>query len=95
MPFLSPTGNPPPGCTLPTALGDTRVISYTYDPLSRLTNAAYSSGECYQYAYDKVGNRTAMTTTISTTNYQYDSANRLSSVNGQTYNMGQQWESAQ
>jgi RHS repeat-associated protein len=85
MPFLSPTGNPPPGCTLPTAIGDTRVISYTYDPLSRLTNAAYSSGECYQYAYDKVGNRTALTTTIGTTNYQYDSANRLSSVNGQPY----------
>jgi hypothetical protein len=59
MPFLSPSGGPPPGCTLPTAIDDTRVISYTYDPLSRLTSAAYSSGECYQYSFDRVGNRTA------------------------------------
>jgi RHS repeat-associated protein len=84
MPFLSPQ-SPPPGCTLPTALGDTRVISYTYDPLYRLNQAAYSSGECYQYAYDRVGNRTALTTTVSVIAYQYDPANRLSSVNGQTY----------
>jgi uncharacterized protein RhaS with RHS repeats len=85
MPFLSPGGGPPPGCTLPTAIDDTRVISYTYDPLSRLTSAAYSSGECYQYSYDRVSNRTAMTTTVGATTYQYDNANRLSNVNGQTY----------
>ena len=85
MPFLSPSGNSPPGCTLPTALGDTRVISYSYDPLYRLTSAAYSSGECYQYAYDKVGNRTAMTTTVGTTTYLYDNANRLSSAGGASY----------
>jgi RHS repeat-associated protein len=84
MPFLS-LQEVPPGCTLPTAIGDTRVISYTYDPLSRLTSAAYSSGECYQYSYDRVSNRTAMTTTVGTTTYQYDNANRLSNVNGQNY----------
>jgi RHS repeat-associated protein len=84
MPFLSPQ-SPPPGCTLPTGIGDTRVISYTYDPLSRLSQAAYSSGECYQYGYDRVGNRTAMTTTVSTTAYQYDNANRLSNAGGVTY----------
>jgi YD repeat-containing protein len=84
MPFLSPQ-SPPPGCTLPNAIGDMRVISYTYDPLYRLSQAAYSSGECYQYAYDRVGNRAAMTTTVGTTTYQYDNANRLSSVDGQTY----------
>ncbi len=83
-PFLSPQSEPA-GCTLPTASGDTRVISYTYDPLSRLTSAVYSSGECYQYAYDRVGNRTVQTTTVGAITYQYDAANRLSSVNGQTY----------
>jgi RHS repeat-associated protein len=85
MPFFSPQSPPPPGCTLPTAVGDTRVISYTYDPLSRLTNAAYSSGECYQYAYDRVGNRTAMTTTVGATTYQYDVANRPINAGGVTY----------
>ncbi len=84
MPFLSP-GSVPPGCTLPTALGDTRVISYTYDPLYRLNQAAYFSGECYQYAYDRVGNRTVMTTTVGTTTYQYDPANRLTNAGGVNY----------
>lgn len=84
MLFLSPQ-SPPPGCTLPNAIGDTRVISYTYDPLYRLNQAAYSSGECFQYAYDKVGNRVTMTTTVGTTAYQYDNANRLTNANGQTY----------
>jgi RHS repeat-associated protein len=84
MPFLSPQA-PPPGCVLPAAIGDTRVISYTYDPLYRLNQAAYSSGECYQYGYDRVGNRTAMTTTVSTTAYQYDNANRLTNAGGVNY----------
>ena len=53
----------------------TRVISYTYDPLGRLTAADYSSGERYAYQYDAVGNRTAMTTTLgatTVTTYTYD-----------------------
>jgi hypothetical protein len=32
------------------------VITYTYDPLHRLTNAQYSSGACFSYNYDPVGN---------------------------------------
>ena len=44
-----------------------RVITYTYDGLYRLTEADYSSGERFQYAYDAVSNMTAMTETISTT----------------------------
>ncbi|RLC61627.1 MAG: hypothetical protein DRI48_10545, partial [Chloroflexi bacterium] len=68
----------------------TRVISYTYDPLGRLTGAYYSTGESFEYAYDAVGNRTAMTETtaddgIRTTQYEYDAANRLTSVDGVTY----------
>jgi RHS repeat-associated protein len=84
MPFLSPQ-SPPPGCIYPTAPEGTRVISYTYDGLYRLNAAAYSTGECYQYSYDRVGNRTAMTTTVGTTTYQYDPANRLTSAGGVTY----------
>jgi len=34
----------------------TRVITYLYDDLYRLTGADYSSGESFAYAYDPVGN---------------------------------------
>jgi YD repeat-containing protein len=34
----------------------TTVITYTYDPLNRLTDATYSNGQRFQYAYDAVGN---------------------------------------
>ena len=63
----------------------TRAITYTYDPLNRLTGADYSTGETFAYAYDGVGNRTAMTTTTGTTTYTYDAANRLTSVDGVPY----------
>ncbi len=60
----------------------TRVITYTYDPLHRLTGAYYSTGESFEYAYDAVGNRTAYTATTPlagtvVTTYTYDAANRL------------------
>ena len=52
---------------------------------NRLPEANYSNGNYYHYAYDAVGNRETQTTLIgglpSTTNYIYDDANRLSSVN--------------
>ncbi len=65
----------------------TRVISYTYDSLCRLTGADYSTGEAYAYEYDAVGNRTAMTNTAVHT-YTYDAANRLTSVDG----VAQNWD---
>ena len=41
--------------------------------------AEYSDGDVYEYAYDEVGNRQALTTTEGastyTTTYQYDEAN--------------------
>ena len=43
----------------------TRVITYAYDPLNRLTGADYSTGESFAYQYDAVGNRTAMTETTA------------------------------
>jgi YD repeat-containing protein len=44
-----------------------RVITYTYDHLYRLTGADYSTGETFAYAYDAVGNRTVHTRTITST----------------------------
>jgi YD repeat-containing protein len=35
--------------------------------------------------YDPVGNRLSLTTKVGVVNYQYDAANRLTSVNGQAY----------
>jgi YD repeat-containing protein len=61
------------------------TINYTYDGLSRLTAADYSSGDYYHYAYDAVGNRLTETTAKGETAYTYDPANRLTSVNGQLY----------
>ena len=66
----------------------TTVISYAYDGLYRLTRAAHSSGETFDYEYDAVGNRTAYTRTLSSqvvTTYTYDAANRLTAVNGVPY----------
>ncbi|RLC83703.1 MAG: hypothetical protein DRJ03_16350, partial [Chloroflexi bacterium] len=75
----------------------TRAITYTYDPLSRLIEADYSTpstgsgqaGESYEYQYDAVGNRLAMTSTIDHvsrfTPYEYDAADRLTSVGGVGY----------
>jgi RHS repeat-associated protein len=66
-----------------------RVSTYTYDPLYRLTGADYSSGEQFEYAYDAVGNRQALAETLGVTptvhRYVYDQANRLTSVDGITY----------
>ncbi len=63
----------------------TTIITYTYDPLYRLTSASYSSGEVYTYTYDEVGNRTAMTDATGVHTYTYDAANRLTSVDGVAY----------
>ena len=56
----------------------TTTITYTYDSLYRLTEADYSSGEKFEYAYDAVGNMTAVTTMITSTvvsTREYDIAN--------------------
>jgi len=67
----------------------TTTIDYTYDPLCRLTAADYSTGDYYHYAYDAVGNRLQQDSSVKglqvTDNYQYDIANRLTSVNGVNY----------
>ncbi|MEW6569469.1 MAG: hypothetical protein AB1449_15150, partial [Chloroflexota bacterium] len=64
---------------------ESRTISYTYDPLYRLTAADYSDGTYFHYTYDAVGNRLVETTVAGTTPYTYDDANRLTSVGGVAY----------
>lgn len=63
----------------------TRIIDYTYDNLSRLTAADYSTGGFFHYSYDPRGNRLTQSTISGTTNYTYDAANRLTQVDGQSY----------
>ncbi|MBC7250790.1 MAG: hypothetical protein H5T62_10955 [Anaerolineae bacterium] len=68
---------------------ETTVITYTYDPLYRLTSAEYSTGESFQYAYDAVGNVTLASehiTTTKTTTYTYNAASQLvtSTVSGES-----------
>ncbi len=79
----------PSGYQTPQPSVSTITIDYTYDPLNRLTRAAYSDGRIYEYEYDAVGNWTKQTITIngqsSVINYQYDNANRLTGVNGVAY----------
>jgi len=60
-------------------------VTFYTDPLNRLTSTTHATGEQFEYAYDAVGNRTAMTSTESSTTYEYDAANRLASVGGVTY----------
>jgi len=60
----------------------------------RLTAASYSDGRSFQYSYDAAGNRLTQSVcagagcTPVTTNYVYDNANRLTSVNG----VAQTWD---
>ncbi len=63
----------------------TTVITYTYDPLYRLTGADYSSNKFFHYTYDPVGNRLIQQTLGVTNVYTYDAANRLTSVDGLAY----------
>jgi YD repeat-containing protein len=60
----------------------TTAITYSYDPLYRLTTASYSTGQFFSYTYDAVGNRLTQTTLNGTTVYTYDAASRLINVSG-------------
>ncbi len=61
------------------------TIDYVYNPLYRLTEASYSTGDYYRYTYDSVGNRLTQQSYLSNDTYIYDNANRLTTVNGITH----------
>ncbi len=61
------------------------TITYTYDPLFRLTEASYSNGRSFSYEHDAVGNRLSETACLPPapcmeTKYTFDDANRLTYV---------------
>lgn len=70
---------------VPTASAQTPPLQYittfTYDPLSRLTQAKYHDEKQYDFAYNSIDNRTSLTSsisgTLSTTNYTYDDDSKL------------------
>ena len=64
---------------------NTLTITCTNDSLYRLTAANYSDGTYFHYTYDSVGNQESQVTETFTNTYQYDDANRLSSVDGVAY----------
>lgn len=59
----------------------TRVIDYSYDPLNRLVQASYSTGELFQYTYDAVGSTLEYSRTLAglttDTAYTYNAAYQL------------------
>ena len=97
-PTITPTNTPtltptPTGIPIPTG---PITIDYVYDPLNRLTQAnyaytdpSYPYDDYYHYTYDAVGNRETQEKYIAgiltNDSYNYDIANRLTTVNGVTY----------
>jgi RHS repeat-associated protein len=64
--------------SLPPDFGGATTIYYSYDPLHRLTGAAYSSGYSLGYSYDAAGNRLGLSLNgAPAVAYSYDAANRL------------------
>ena len=67
--------------------------SYQYDDLYRLTQVVYPDGEQVDYAYDPMGNRTAMTSTVSgPTTYIYDPGDRLLSFTDPSGTTSLSWD---
>jgi RHS repeat-associated protein len=65
------------------------ITTFTYDPLSRLTQAKYHDEKQYDFAYNSIDNRTSQTAslsgTTSTTNYSYDDDSKLSQAGTETF----------
>jgi RHS repeat-associated protein len=65
------------------------VIKYEYDELNQLIKEIQEDGTVITYTYDNAGNLTSKSqtkgSTTTTTNYVYDSANKLTDVNGVKY----------
>jgi RHS repeat-associated protein len=87
-PTWTPTPTETPTPTPEPTVVTTTAITYSYDPLYRLTAADYDSGEFFHYTYDGVGNRLTQESRIASNAYTYDAANRLTSVDG----VSQAWD---
>jgi RHS repeat-associated protein len=80
---LSTEGNSNPIAFAPQLQGAlvTRIIDYSYDPLNRLAEASYSTGELFQYTYNAVGSTLEYSRTLAglttVTAYTYDPAYQL------------------
>jgi len=68
----------------------TNSMQYTYDALGRLNYASYSASLQYNYAYDSVGNRSALISGPYKTTYTYDADNQYNS-NSYYLNSGGNW----
>ena len=79
--------------TIPSGKSGTDTGSTDSDTCQHLTFTDYSTAEAFEYAYDAVGNRSALTSTTPlsgtvVTTYTYDTANRLTDravSDGRTY----------
>ena len=68
------------GNTVSTTDANGKTNQYSYDVLNRLTKGSFADGSSVAYTYDKDGNRVSMTDARGTTNYSYDTLDRLISV---------------
>ena len=67
--------------------------TYAQDDLYRLNQVTYTDGEQVSYAYDPMGNRTAMTSTTSgATTYTYDAGDRLLEAAGPSGTTAFTWD---
>lgn len=53
------------GVAIASAFAQSGSVTYTYDPLGRLSTARYDTGVCILYTYDANGNRLSQTIMIS------------------------------
>jgi len=59
--------------------------TYVYDGDNRLIRVNYASGSTEAYTFDGAGNRQSLVKNGTTTNYNYDAADRLQSVGNASY----------
>ncbi len=66
----------------------TYIVNYTYDALFRVTDAVYTNGDAFHYAYDAMGNVLTRTQTVLgqtvVTTYTYNAAHQLVTAKADT-----------
>ena len=64
---------------------DSSVNSYTYDNMQQVTDVNYADGGTEDFTYDNWGNRTQLVKDGATTNYTYDTADRILTAGAVSY----------